>query len=283
MSQLDPKIGPNFFLIGTAKGGTTFLSGLLDQHNEIFISKPKEPAFFARQWPRGWDWYATYFNGASGFKMRGDASTHYSAIDTYPECLPRIKKYCPSAKIIYVVRDPLPRIATFWKTLVRASWLNPLPFEEAVRTESLYIDSAQYWKQYIAYGNQFGVENIKFFFFEDLIKDPLKVAVECAEFLGVSRYFDFDLQKPNKNAASKMRRPGSLLRVIKRNMKFLDKVYAALPTAAQGLIRHVLKDEIEPPTYGPEFRSWVLDRVRKDALTLLDYFGKPPDYWDLEE
>ncbi|MGI9455848.1 MAG: hypothetical protein ACR2NU_04760, partial [Aeoliella sp.] len=38
---------PNFFLLGAAKCGTTSVARYLDQHPEVFISKPKEPNFFS--------------------------------------------------------------------------------------------------------------------------------------------------------------------------------------------------------------------------------------------
>lgn len=38
---------PNFLIIGAAKAGTTSLYYYLDQHPEVFMSKTKEPRFFA--------------------------------------------------------------------------------------------------------------------------------------------------------------------------------------------------------------------------------------------
>ena len=40
--------GPNFFLVGVVKGGTTSLHRYLDQHPEIYMSPIKETNFFAR-------------------------------------------------------------------------------------------------------------------------------------------------------------------------------------------------------------------------------------------
>ena len=38
---------PNFFIVGAAKAGTTFLYYYLKQHPEIYMSPVKEPHFFA--------------------------------------------------------------------------------------------------------------------------------------------------------------------------------------------------------------------------------------------
>ena len=40
-------VGPNLFLVGAAKSGTTALARYLDQHPSIFVCRPKEPNFFA--------------------------------------------------------------------------------------------------------------------------------------------------------------------------------------------------------------------------------------------
>ena len=33
-------------------------------------------------------------------------------------------------------------------------------------------------------------------------------------------------------------------------------------------------------SWDPQVRSWVLSQIRNDNSRLLDYFGKPADYWD---
>ena len=38
---------PSFFIVGSPKCGTTALAKYLSEHDEIFISSPKEPHYFA--------------------------------------------------------------------------------------------------------------------------------------------------------------------------------------------------------------------------------------------
>ena len=54
---------PNLFCIGAMKSGTTYLTGLLAAHPEIFICSPREPCYFQlpgnpdelrRVWPHAW-------------------------------------------------------------------------------------------------------------------------------------------------------------------------------------------------------------------------------------
>lgn len=39
---------PDFCVVGAMKSGTTTLCAILDEHPDIYISKPKEPLFFDR-------------------------------------------------------------------------------------------------------------------------------------------------------------------------------------------------------------------------------------------
>src|SRR5436190_811051 len=58
---------PSFFVVGAAKSGTTSLHVYLDQHPDIFMSKPKEPFFFEAEYDRGPEYYyRRYFGGWNG-------------------------------------------------------------------------------------------------------------------------------------------------------------------------------------------------------------------------
>src|SRR4051812_11440828 len=48
-SESDGSRGPNFFLAGAPKTGSTSLYYLLRQHPEIYMSSMKEPTFFAEE------------------------------------------------------------------------------------------------------------------------------------------------------------------------------------------------------------------------------------------
>ena len=85
---------PNLFLIGAMKSSTTFLSGLLGAHPEIFMARPEEPSFFVdpgqlkKIWPYVWDqgfWrseqaYLQLFDEAGHCSIVGEASTNYSKL-----------------------------------------------------------------------------------------------------------------------------------------------------------------------------------------------------------
>ena len=128
---------PNLVVIGAQKCGTSGLHYYLSLHPEISMSKPKELNFFIeeRNWPRGVDWYRAYFDAAarrSGASRRPTTPPTRSTRASPSGCTRSI----PDAKLIYMVRDPLERIAAHWvhnyakrreKGDLRATLTHPTP------------------------------------------------------------------------------------------------------------------------------------------------------------
>ena len=112
---LDPRGAlPNLVVIGAQKCGTSGLHYILGVHPEISMSSPKELNFFVaeRNWPRGVEWYREHFDPEAA--VRGESSPNYT---TYPHHLgipERMHEVVPGAKLIFLVRDPLERIAAHW-------------------------------------------------------------------------------------------------------------------------------------------------------------------------
>jgi len=101
--------GPNFFIVGAPKAGTTALWFYLRQHPQIFMSALKEPQFFAcdtrgdqRTVTRLAD-YLDHFRGANALAI-GEASTCYLGSPAAPH---KLKEFCPEARIIIMLRNPI--------------------------------------------------------------------------------------------------------------------------------------------------------------------------------
>ena len=105
---------PNLVVIGAQKCGTSGLHYQLGLHPEIWMSRPKELNFFIeeRSWSRGEDWYRAYFDARA--RVRGESSPNYTAYPQHLGVPERMRSVIPDAKLIYVVRDPLERIAAHW-------------------------------------------------------------------------------------------------------------------------------------------------------------------------
>jgi hypothetical protein len=115
---------PTFFVIGAPKAGTTSLHSYLDEHPQIHMSAVKEPNFFAptldpvdERWSVGrLEEYERLFDPAVG--VRGEASPGYSMYPLRQGVPERIKELVPSAKFIYLVRDPIDRTVSHYHQLV---------------------------------------------------------------------------------------------------------------------------------------------------------------------
>jgi hypothetical protein len=105
---------PNLIVIGAQKCGTSVLHYYLSLHPEVSMSKPKELNFFIeeRNWPRGLDWYKAQFDAEA--TVRGEASPNYTAFPQHEGVPERMHSVVPEAKLIFMVRDPLERIAAHW-------------------------------------------------------------------------------------------------------------------------------------------------------------------------
>jgi hypothetical protein len=105
---------PNLIVIGAQKCGTSGLHYYLSLHPETSMSKPKELNFFIaeRNFPRGLEWYRAHFDPRA--TVRGESSPNYTAYPQHVGVPERMHATVPDAKLLYMVRDPIDRIAAHW-------------------------------------------------------------------------------------------------------------------------------------------------------------------------
>jgi len=105
---------PTLIVIGAQKCGTSGLHYYLGLHPEISVSDPKELNFFIaeRAWPRGVEWYRSQFDPAAA--VRVETSPNYTAYPQHRGVPERMAEVVPDARLIYLVRDPIERIAAHW-------------------------------------------------------------------------------------------------------------------------------------------------------------------------
>jgi hypothetical protein len=104
---------PNFFIVGAPKCGTTSLSSYLREHPKVFFCSPKEPYYFATDFPIhrsvnnavNLEQYLDLFAGATTEHLaigEGSAGYLYSA-----DAIPRIMAFNTNAKLIVMLRNPI--------------------------------------------------------------------------------------------------------------------------------------------------------------------------------
>ena len=247
--------GPNFFIIGAAKSGTTSLSSLLDSHPDAGIVSGKEPHYFSEDgiYRRGWERYLTLFRHCAEKRVRGDASTSYSRIRYHPRVIQRIYRRVPHAKIIYMVRHPLKRMeSAYIEHLCTPGGPVFRSVNEAVRRHPMIVDSSRYGEVLDAYWNYFGEPQIKVVWFEEYVAQPLAVFHEICRFLGIC-----DTATPVLSAES-----------INSREKARDRM------------ARIGRSDFQIDTkWDEDTRAWAVDQIREDNCRFLKKVGRPIDHW----
>lgn len=106
--------GPDFFIVGAPKCGTTAMTDYLAQHPQVGMCARKETQFFATDlYPKfgreegspwiGQDGYLRLFTAAQEKGRIGEASVRYLYSSAAPHA---IKEFSPEADIIAMLRNP---------------------------------------------------------------------------------------------------------------------------------------------------------------------------------
>lgn len=282
---------PNYLVIGSAKCGTTSLCALLGSHPDVFMSDPKEVNFFAYDelYARGASWFEEHFREAENCRARGEGSPLYSLSTIYPNASRRIAEYDEAMKLIFLVRNPIHRIEAGW--LEMRSWGDEkalADFNEALRSNRDWLlETSNYWREIELYRRFFRDDRILVLFLEDLAANWHRVLQRCFTFLEVdpNSRIDDSLRFLNRSADKRIRRPSvSALRSLPGIGTAYGLAKTLLPEAIRSPIRsYVLNTRVRKrPTWSNESRRYVVNQLRNDTERFLKFYGKPPDFWDLE-
>ena len=130
---------PDFLGIGTQKGGTTYLHGLLQQHPQVYLANPKELHYFSLHHHRGLEWYCHHFDTATADQCCGEVTPYYLF---HPFAAERIATALPNVKLIVLLRDPVERTLSQYFHSKRLG-LEPLELEEALAAEPQRLADAE--------------------------------------------------------------------------------------------------------------------------------------------
>ncbi|MEL6169580.1 MAG: sulfotransferase [Pseudomonadota bacterium] len=203
-------MGPDFLIVGAMKCGTSTLAAQLAAQTGVFMTTPKEPNYFSDDdiYAKGPEWYASLFAPASPGDLKGEASTHYTKMPTYPETLDRLAAVLPSPKIIYVIRNPVARAVSHyiheWTQGVMSGDID----DQFARHPEL-VDYGRYAMQIRPFLDRFGSENVLLLTQETMRSDPQGLLSEVADFLGRPGEFTWrdDLGDQNVSAAREKKLP----------------------------------------------------------------------------
>ena len=195
---------PNFFIVGTAKAGTTSLYEYLRNIPGIYMSPIKETHFFSKatlseNHPvhpiRDKKKYLSLFHNVKDEKIIGEVSPSYLADLEAPKLIHEVS---PDAFILISLRDPVDRIFSHFLMQVRDGRMN-FPFRNELQTafsknadfapmseRRMRLDLGEYYEPIKRYQNIFGTNRVKIIIFEEFIKHTKQTVEEIIKFVGLN-------------------------------------------------------------------------------------------------
>lgn len=292
---------PNFFLVGAPKSGSTSLWSYLRQHPQIFLSAHKEPRYFAvldERLPfRGpgddrfsivtdFGAYLRLFDGAGSATVVGEASQWYLSSVSAPFY---IDHFCPGAKILIVLRDPIARAYSNFAH-ARVEGHEPLSdFLQAVEAEERrtaahwsprfrYFSKGLYFSQVKRYLDRFGRRRVHIVLHEDLAIGAASVCRDVFEFLEVDPMFLPDVsERLNRSGSSKSRVLDGVL-----SNQMLRRLAERVPgrESLRRVAKKIRQSNVQAfPPMDPSQRAALLPRYREDVLRTQDLIGRDLSGW----
>jgi hypothetical protein len=213
---------PNFFIIGAPKCGTTALSEYLREHPNVFMSNPKEPNYFCKDFfkhikggIRTESAYLDLFKNVGPNHIAvGEASVWY----LYSQCaVSNIRDFNPNVRLIAMLRNPVDLIYSlhsqflFNQTETETDFIKAWDLQEK-RLEGIFLPKGKevaltQYRKIGMLGEQvdrlmklFPKERIKIILFDDFTRSTKKVYRSVLRFLDLpdDKRDDFKVINSNK-------------------------------------------------------------------------------------
>ncbi len=272
---------PDFYILGAPKAGTSSLAQYLDERDDVFVSKPKEPRFFAedfRDRPITDDQrYLDLFDDAPEGAILGEATTDYLASEV---AVDRILGVRQDAKFIAMLRNPVEIVFAMhaqerkngyetiqdpekaWAAIAPRKSGRDLPALCNEPKRLFYDDRCRLGEQVERIQGKVAPEQLKIIYMDDFSQNTAKVYRETLGFLGLDD--DQRLDFPIHNRRHHIRHP-RMIQLWKFGRTVKDRL--GLQTNF-GLLNKIQEAGLSSEP-GPENG----DKERL-SLTLRDYFAE---------
>jgi hypothetical protein len=296
---------PNFLIVGSAKCGTTAVADCLAEHPEVYISPMKEPKFFSSQFVnfpmngRGDDFvesftikkfeeYVKLFKRVKDEKAIGEASVEN--LYYYDRVIPEIKRWLGDVKILIILRDPVERAFSAYKSHTR-DMREFLSFEQALEMEEHrrrnnyeylwnYMDLGFYYEQVRAYLKAF--KDVRVLLYNDLCRNPRSF------YRGIFRFLDVDPSfiPSNKGPLNSSGVPiNAFYRFLFRATPLKGALYKFLTLRgmADGPLQRVIeqfrRDKLRPLHMKPNTREYLKKIYAADVYKLQKLIKRDLSHW----
>jgi sulfotransferase family protein len=265
---------PTFFVIGASKCGTTSLHRYLAEHPEIAMTSNKEPMLYVPDdWQEQLGRYAEMFEEDA--PVRGESSTGYSAYPWAPEVPDRIRATVRDARIIYMVRDPIPRTLSHYAQNIWDRF--PVrPFDELMTDledpMNMPVWASRYATQLERWLERFPQDQVLVADQADLMHSRAETMRRVFAFLGVDTGFRSPSWDEEHNIARARRVPTKLGKRLGARRGVGDTV---------SLKRRLATREVVTPTLRPDQRERLVAILEPEVARLRALTGLPFDRWSL--
>ncbi|MBV8451289.1 MAG: sulfotransferase [Deltaproteobacteria bacterium] len=175
---------PQVFHVGPPRTATTWTWEVLRGRVGL-CEEYKEINFFAQNLARGLEWYLAHFEEPVSQLPRVDFEPEYFGGTVARE---RIVTLLPRVKIICSLREPVGRLFSLYKILVRSTSLPPYKFEDACEKDWRLAESARYGFYLRKWIEAVGASRVLVLFYDDLLADPQQYIEQICDFIGIERF-----------------------------------------------------------------------------------------------
>lgn len=300
---------PSLFIVGHSKSGTTALARFLGAHPSVFMSTPKEPNFFARDFTAGVTEgsfterseasYLALFEEARPDQVAGEASASYLYSRVAAE---EIARFNPDAKIIIMLREPVSFLQSYHLQKLKnppADAEDIWDFEQALAAEEdrkhgrrlpprcqvpqllYYSERVRYAEQVARYLAHFPRENVLVIVYDDFERDNRRVFREVLSFVGVDPSFEPEFRTYNRGALVRDKRLQSLVGEVAHGRGAFALIHRPvtwlLPAGVRKrLVRSVYERVVfrEKPALSPELVARLKARFRPEVVRISELLGR---------
>ena len=272
---IGPGALPTLVVLGAMKCGTSALHRYLTLHPQVSTSIPKELDFFLleKNWERGVDWYAGHFDATK--PVRVEASPNYTAFPHHGGVGGRMAEVLPKARFVYLVRDPLDRMASHWVHNVHRGRVDPsAPLGPILlNPAATYLSRSSYAAQLRQFTEHFSLDRILVLDQRELFGERDRTLRRVFSFAGIDPEFTHPAFAAPHGRTSRMIKPTPVGFQVRR----------VCPEFLWWRIRHHrwLTRPIARPDVRAALPDKVLDELRADAAEFAAVTGLDTRHWSI--
>lgn len=294
---------PNAFIVGAPKCGTTALAAYLSDHPEVYVSPVKEPHYFIKDdfcnWSKlSFEEYLALFAAADRQKVLLEASVWY----LYSEnAIRKIKEFCPSAKIIVMLRRPDEMVHSMhsqsyltrdedvedfeiaWKLSQERKAGRHVPRKTREVKKLFYDEIAKYSEQMERLFCFFDRSQVLVVLYEDFRDDTAGVFKQVESFLGVEHNENVAFTRVNKNKSLKNL---YLANFVRKPPPFLISFYLAVKRIAGfsgfrllSKLKNLNEFEVMRRPLSKKMREEIIECYRLDIIKLSELIERDLSAW----